>query len=154
MTAALGLLFFAGLVVLWVGLRISNTEAGRGAVCSIIGFLMLLPYLGKSMWDIEKRQKRIRHTLNSQGSDQIQVAVRAMEEMDHLERARAKQEVLAELNRKLAVWYRTLQDRRTKLGTDEAEIAGFNDEAAAYQDLLAVTKEVAAEIQKLQGQAK
>jgi hypothetical protein len=150
MTIFFGLLFFIGLFVLWRGVKISNTEAGRGALYSIVGFLLLLPALGKYMWDIEKQQKHMRHTLNSRRTEAMNMVIREMVEIDRLERARAKQEVLAGLNRKLATWYHALQDRREKLGTDAAEVASFNDEAAAYQDLLAVTKEEAAEIQKLQ----
>jgi hypothetical protein len=152
MIAAFTVLFIIGLVVLRWGLKESKDEAGRGAVLSVIGFLLLLPSLGKYMWDLEQEKKRAPHLANSEDDGAQAELFNRLSFLDRQLRLLAKQDVQTKLNSKLALWYHSLEDRRQKLGSvSNAEVLKFNEEAAAYVALRAVAGEQAEEIKKLQG---
>uniref|UniRef100_UPI00374FFBE5 hypothetical protein n=1 Tax=Flavobacterium sp. TaxID=239 RepID=UPI00374FFBE5 len=70
---------------------------------------------------------------------------------EHQERLARKQQKLQTLNARLGTWYQSMESRRPALANAApAEVAAFNEEAAAYTAFRAVPIREAADLAKLQ----
>ena len=125
-------------------------SAKTGAFMSIAGLVLMLPAGGKALWD----QK---HPPGNQeaGALPLDADTRSglFESMkyEHQERLARKQQKVQALNARLNAWYQSMQSRRAALAdAAPAEIAAFNEEAAAYTAFRAVPVREAAELAALQ----
>ncbi|MGB8168815.1 MAG: hypothetical protein WCF18_15060 [Chthoniobacteraceae bacterium] len=123
--------------------------AKTGAFTSLIGIALILPWGAKTAWDIQhvlpEKKPRFLAVLNGDQKNAIFTAVQREQE----EQITREQDRLQKLNVHMADWFQQMQTRRGGLRTPE-EVAAFNDEAAAYKCLHAVTRAHAAKLAELQ----
>jgi len=124
-------------------------EAKTGAITSMVGLALILPWGAKMMWDAQHhdpaKQASVLKALDGDQRNSIFMEVKA----DYDAKIEREQDRLQKLNVRMAGWFKEMQTRREALHTPE-EIAAFNDEAAAYKALHAVTREQAGNLAQLQ----
>ena len=124
-------------------------SAKSGAFMSIAGLLLLLPAGGKALWD-QKHPHGPDAPVFSLDADSRNSLFQSMK-YEHEERLARKQQKLQTLNARLGAWYQSVESRRPALANAApAEIAAFNEEAAAYTAFRSVPVKEAAELAKLQ----
>ena len=124
-------------------------SAKSGAFMSIAGLLLLLPAGGKALWD-QKHPHAADAPTFSLDADTRNGLFQSMK-YEHEERLARKQQKLQTLNARLGAWYQSMESRRPALANAApAEVAAFNEEAAAYTAFRSVPLKEAAELAKLQ----
>ena len=124
-------------------------SAKTGAFMSIAGLLLLLPAGGKALWD--QKHPRAGEVKNLPLSADERSGLFQSMKFEHEERVSRKQQKLQTLNARLTAWYQSMESRRPALANAApAEVAAFNEEAAAYTAFRAVPIREAAELAKLQ----
>ena len=124
-------------------------SANSGAFMSITGLILLLPAGGKALWD-QKHPHAPDAPAFSLDADTRNGLFQSMK-YEHAERLARKQQKLQTLNARLAAWYQSMESRRPALANAApAEVAAFNEEAAAYTAFRSVPVREAAELAKLQ----
>jgi hypothetical protein len=125
-------------------------SAKTGALMSLAGLILLMPLGAKTLYEQEHpRSVDARAAFGKLNGDQKSALFNQIK-MEHDVQLRTKQRKLTQLNEHMGVWYSSMQNRRASLATvTPAEVAQFNEEAAAYSALLEITKQEAAELQKL-----
>jgi len=129
--------------------------AKKGALTSCIGLLLMLP-LGTKLF-IESQGEQDDYVVQTDANgDEVQqerqsrIAHQEAIKRERLNRIMNKEIKVEELQARLAVWYQTLQQERSGLEKKpQTEIQAYNREAAAYQSLLAVSREEAGELDVL-----
>jgi hypothetical protein len=135
-------------------------QARRGGIISIVGMWLLVPYFGYLVWNQQSELKG--HFANP--GQQVEAEMEDDEEWEgevpaemaasyaasRVERLTAKSAKVAQVTAKVNEWFTRLQQQRSALGTDPAELTRFNAEAAAYASFNALAKEEVAELQAMQ----
>lgn len=122
--------------------------ARTGALTSLVGLALILPWGAKTMWDVDHKSKQPGNLLRVLDGDQKNSIFMSIQS-EHEDRIEREQQRLQKLNARMAGWFSDMQARRAKLTTPE-EITAFNEEAAAYKALHAITREEVARIAELQ----
>ena len=124
-------------------------ELGKtGALTSLVGLALVLPAVGKSVWD--KKHPAVdpyAHLFSKLSGDQKNAMFQDLS-IAHDSRVHLGEKKIQRLNERMAPWYQAMQAKRAALKGEE-EVAAFNEEAAAYSALLAVAKEDAAALADL-----
>lgn len=118
-------------------------SAKLGALMSIAGMVLILPLGARLLWDQEHPPARVGKK-GRPGLIDGDVKDTIFQDLRHdQERALAfKEQQLKGLDGRLGAWYASMETRRAGLeGATPAEVAGFNQEAAAYSALHDVEKE-------------
>ena len=124
-------------------------SAKTGAFMSIAGLLLLLPAGGKALWD--QKHPGGGEVKNFSRSAEDRNGLFQSMKFEHQERLARKQQKLQTLNARVGAWYQSMESRRPALANAApAEVAAFNEEAAAYTAFRAVPIREAAELAKLQ----
>jgi hypothetical protein len=125
-------------------------SAKTGAFLSLAGLICLMPLGGKALYE-RKHPKPVDTKasfgrLDGDRKNSLFVEIK----LDHDARIAAKQRKLAQLNAHLAAWHQSIEQRRPGVASaSPAEVAVFNEEAAAYSALHVVTREELEQLQKL-----
>jgi hypothetical protein len=117
-------------------------SAKTGAFMSLAGLVLMLPAGGKALWDKKhpSAHQQKGATLGLLDADTKNGYFQAMKD-EHQERIARKEQKIQMLNARLAAWYQSMESRRPALANAApAEIAAFNDEAAAYSALQVIDK--------------
>lgn len=113
--------------------------AKTGAITSLVGVALILPWGAKTAWDLQhlppEKKTRLLAVLDGDQRNAIFNAVK----LEQDERIVREQDRLQKLNVHMAGWFEEMQALRGNLHTPE-EIAAFNEEAAAYKCLHGITR--------------
>ena len=124
-------------------------ELGKsGALTSLIGLVLVLPAVGKSVWDKKHPAVDPYAALFAKLSGDQKNGMFVEISTAHEARVHLAEKKIQRLNDRMAPWFQAMQAKRTALKSDEA-VAAFNEEAAAYSALLAVAREEAATLADL-----
>jgi len=125
--------------------------AKSGATLAIIGLFMIAPF---GVVTIYEAQSRVHDGAKTHriGMDRIDEATMEYGETERVMLIQAKEAKLKALKARMLEWYLSLQSRRAALPAEaEDQITAFNEEAAAYQSLLSISKEETAELESMKG---
>ena len=119
----------------------------------IIGFSLCMPFAVEKLQSYERNRllekHRQRAAIEGDFSDSDTDTEKAMAEL----RLWQMESRLEALNRRMIDWYNVMNARRQAIASaPPAEIEAFNHEAAAYAELLAITKNEAAEIARMKSE--
>ena len=125
-------------------------SAKTGAFMSLAGLVLMLPAGGRALWDQKHPPENAEAKVLPLDADTRNGLFESMK-YEHQERLARKQQKVQTLNARLTAWYQSMESRRPALANAApAEIAAFNEEAAAYTSFRAVPVREAAELAKLQ----
>lgn len=125
-------------------------SAKTGAFLSLAGLICLMPLGGKALYE-RKHPKPVdaKAAFGRLDGDRKNSLFEEIK-LDHESRIAAKQRKLTQLNAHLGAWHQSIEQRRPGVASaSPAEVQVFNEEAAAYSALHAVTREEAEKLQKL-----
>jgi len=146
-------------------------QARTGGFIAIAGLWLMVPHYGTQLWhDQEQFQQQmeglkngVAGNPNAQDSDEptaAEIAQMSAEEKAEVFQSRQgrlveKEKLVAQLNARTAWWHQQLQARKAALDQrDEAVVAEFNADAAAYARFNAVAKEKNQELLNMRSVAK
>ena len=127
-------------------------SAKTGAFLSLAGLICLMPLGGKALYEREHpKPVDTSATFGRLDGDRKNSLFEEIK-LDHEGRIAAKQRKLVQLNAHLAAWHQSIEQRRPGVAAaTAAEVAVFNQEAAAYSTLHGVVREEAQQLEKLLG---
>jgi multisubunit Na+/H+ antiporter MnhG subunit len=132
-------------------------KAKAGAAACAIGLALISPVAGQLIWDAT--QLRDMRAAGQRFHDQVtqMITTDRQTREEQAERAsrenllRYKETKVRELGQHLIGWHASLETRRAAfIAGGNGDLAAFDDEAVDYHALLAIAKEEAAELKKLE----
>lgn len=136
-------------------------QAPKGTSLALFGLILIFPVVGEVLWQVRHPAPGV------EGVSSLQAVLKSFwkspgngkpKELlneDHQRRLAAKEATVRELSEYLGHWHQSLESRRLTLAVAPgANVSVFNQEAAAYQQLLAVAKDEKQQWENLQAARK